>query len=140
MNQKIKEAIFYEMKKEPFARALNTELVELKDGYSLVEMVYESDKMDNIFNRAHGGALFGLIDEAFEAANQTDGTIGVALNVSVTFIASPKKGTRLRAEAKQISQTRKTASFCITVTDEDENLIATCQALGYRTGKPLPFI
>ena len=140
MNQKVKKAIFREVKKEPFARALNITLVELEDGYSVVEMVYESEEMSNIFNRAHGGALFGLIDEAFEVANQTDGTIAVALNVSVTYIASPKPGTKLRAEAKQISETKKTSSFDIKVTDEKGNLIATCQALGYRTGKPLPFI
>jgi len=140
VDQKIREAIFQAFKDEPYAKASDMKLTELDNGYSVVEMVFESAKMNNIFDRAHGGAIFGLIDGAFETANQTSGTMSVALNVSVTYIASPKPGTNLRAEAKQISETKKTANFDIKVTDEDGNLIATCQALGYRTGKPLPFI
>lgn len=140
MDQKIRAAIFKAFKAEPYARALQMELIELEDGYSVVEMVYEPAQMNNIFQRAHGGVIFGIIDGAFETANQTSGTIGVALNVSVTYIASPEPGTKLKAEAKQISETKKTACFDIKVTDGNRNLIATCQALGYRTGKPLPFI
>lgn len=84
--------------------------------------------------------LFGLIDEAFETAGQTEGTVAVALNVSVTYVSSPKPGKRLRAEARQVSRTKKTAGFDIRVTDKDGHLIATCQALAYRTGKPIPFL
>ena len=84
MDQKVRETIFEAVKKEPFARALQMELMELEDGYSVVQMIYEPEKMDNIYARAHGGAIYALIDEAFETAGQTDGTIAVALNVNVT--------------------------------------------------------
>jgi acyl-CoA thioesterase len=140
MDAKVKEAIFSAVKKEPFAQVLNIELVELKQGYSVVEMKYEPDSMNNIYNHAHGGALFGLIDEAFETASQTDGTIAVALNVNVTYVSSPEAGVRLQAEARQVSQTKKTASYDIKVSDQNGNLIATCSALAYRTGKPIPFL
>ena len=133
------EAITRAVQTEPYARALNIELVELKQGYSKVTMTYDPAKMDNIYRRAHGGAIFGLIDEAFETAGQTDGTIAVALNVNVTYIASPDPGAFLTAVARRISQTRKTANYDIRVTAND-TLIATCQALAYRTGKPIPFL
>jgi acyl-coenzyme A thioesterase PaaI-like protein len=42
MDQTVKAAIFEAVKKEPFARALQMELVDLEDGYSLVHMIYES--------------------------------------------------------------------------------------------------
>ncbi len=128
------------MKQEPFARALNIYLVDLELGYSAVEMIYNPSTMNNIFNRAHGGAIFGLIDAAFEAAGQTEGSVAVALNVSVTYISSPEPGKHLRAEAKEINRTKKTAVYDIKVTDKKGRLIATCQALAYRTGKPLPFL
>lgn len=140
MDQKVKAAIHEAVKKEPFIRALNIELVELAAGHSTVEMTYDPRRMDNIYHRAHGGALFALIDEAFETAGQTDGTIAVALNVNVTYVATPRPGARLRAEARQISQTPKTASYDIKVTDDNGSLIAACQALAYRTGKPIPFL
>jgi acyl-CoA thioesterase len=139
MDQKVSNAIYEAVKKEPFAKGMKINLVELELGYSAVEMIYDPDNMNNIYDRAHGGALYALIDEAFETAGQTDGTIAVALNVNVTYVSSPEPGVKLRAEAKRISQTKKTASYDIRVTDEKDNLIATCSALAYRTGKAIPF-
>lgn len=138
MDPKVKEAIYEAVRKEPFAHALKMELLELDQGYSLTEMTYAPELMNNIYERAHGGAIFALIDEAFETVAQTDGTIAVALNINVTYISSPEPGTRLRAEAKEISRTKKTANYDIRVTDKENRLIASCQALAYRTGKPIP--
>ena len=140
MNLAVKEAITRAVANEPFARQLDISLTALDDGYSRVEMTYDPARMDNIYRRAHGGALFGLIDEAFETAGQTDGTIAVALNVNVSYVASPEPGVRLIAEARRTSQTRKTAGYAISVHDESGRLVATCQALAYRTGKPIPFL
>jgi len=140
MDQRVKEAIIGAVKTEPFAQALNMKLVKLEDGHSVVEMVYDPKKMNNMYDRAHGGALFGLIDEALETASQTKGTIAVALNVNITYVASPQPGSKLRAEAKQVSQTKKTASFDIKITDQHGNIITICQALAYQTGTPIPFL
>ena len=140
MDEKVREAIKNAVKRETFAQALNMKLIELEDGHSVVEMIYTPENMNNMYDRAHGGALFGLIDEAFETAGQTKGTIAVALNVNITYVTSPKLGSRLRAEANRVSETQKTASFDIKITDQDGNIITTCQALAYQTGKPIPFL
>ena len=140
MDQAVKEAITRAVQTEPFARALKMELVMLEDGHSVVTMVYEPETMDNIYGRAHGGVVFALIDEAFETSCQTDGTIAVALNVSVTYVASPEPGATLRAESRRVSQTKKTAGYDIKVTDQNGRLLAICQALAFRTGKPIPFL
>jgi acyl-CoA thioesterase len=140
MDPKVKVAIETAVKKEPFAQALRMELMELAEGYSVVSMIFEPEKMNNIYARAHGGAIFALIDEAFETASQTEGTIAVALNVNVTYVSSPAPGLRLLAEARRVSQTRKTASYDIRVTDQNGQIISLCQALAFRTGKPIPFL
>ena len=140
MDEKVREAIKNAVKRETFAQALNMKLIELEDGHSVVEMIYTPENMNNMYDRAHGGALFGLIDEAFETAGQTKGTIAVALNVNIIYVTSPKPGFRLRAEANRVSETQKTASFDIKITDQDGNIITTCQALAYKTGKPIPFL
>jgi len=140
MEEKVKKAIFKAVENEPFAKALNMSLKSLDLGQSAVEMVFDPKTMSNIYDRAHGGAIFALIDEAFETASQTHGTVAVALNVNIQYIASPEPGKRLRATATEISGTRKTASYEIRVNDQDGNLIAVCQALAYRTGKPIPFL
>ena len=140
MDETVKKAITQAVKRETFAQALKMELVELEDGYSVVEMVYDPDKMDNIYNRAHGGAIYALIDEAFETAGQTDGTVAVALNVNVTYVSSPEAGAQLRAEARRLSRTNKTASYDIKVTDQNGRIVSLCQGLAFNTGKPIPFL
>ena len=140
MDAKIKSAIEKAVLRETFAQELKMELVALDEGYSVIKMPYLPSKMDNIYARAHGGAIFGLIDEAFETSAQTQGTIAVALNVNVTYVSSPKVGDVLRAESNKISSTKKTASYDIKVTNQDGEIIANCQALAYQTGKPIPFL
>lgn len=140
MDERLKQAIFRQVKQEPFARALKMELAQLEEGFSAVEMDYDAGLMDNMFSRAHGGAIFALIDEAFETVCQTVGSVTVALSVNVNYVASPETGARLRAEAREVSSTKRTASYDIKVHDQNGMLIAICQALAYRTGKPLPFL
>jgi len=140
MDPKVKEAIETAVGQEPFAKSMGIELRSLDEGYSRVEMVYDPSRQDNIYGRAHGGAVFGLIDEAFETAGQTEGTVAVAMNINVTYVASPEPGDRLAAEARRVAQTKRTATYDIKVTDGGGRLIAVCQALAYRTGKPIPFL
>jgi acyl-CoA thioesterase len=139
MDENVKQAIFRQVENEPFARKFGLKLVALDDGYSRVEMDFSAD-MENIFGMAHGGALFAVIDEAFETASNSHGTMAVALNMNVTYIASPAPGSRITAEAREFSLTPRTASYDIKVFDDGNTLIASCQALVYRKGQPLPFL
>jgi len=139
MDDRVKEAIFREVEKEPFAQKFGLKLIDLKEGYSKVEMNFTPD-MENFLGMAHGGALFALIDEAFETASNSHGTVAVALNMNITYVSPPSPGSKLIAEAQEFSRTKKTASYDIRVFDVGKNLIAFCQALVYRKGTPLPFL
>ncbi len=139
MDEQVKRAIFRQVEQEPFAQKFGLKLVDLEEGFSRVEMTYTPD-MENIFGLAHGGALFALIDEAFETASNSHGTMAVALNMTISYVSSPALGSKLTAEAKEFNQTRRTANYDIKVLDERGQLIAFCQALVYRKEKPLPFI
>lgn len=138
MDEKLRRQFHDRVQMEPFARKFGLKLVEIGPGYSRVEMKFTSD-MENLFGMAHGGALFALIDEAFETASNSHGTLAVALNMNVTYVAAAMPGAVLTAEAREISLTRKTATYEIKVRDERDALIAACQALVYRKGAPLPF-
>lgn len=139
MNEGLKKAIFDAVEAEPFAQQLGMKLVDLKLGYSRVEMDYKPEAMNNIYDRAHGGAIYSIIDEAFETACQTHGTVAVALNVNVSYTAAPEPGTRLIAEAREITRSKKIAHYDISVTDDAGRLIATAKTIAFRTGKPIPF-
>lgn len=139
MDEKIRSSIFKQVEKEPFGKKLGLKLVDVEEGYAKVEMVFSSD-LENMFGMAHGGAIFALMDEAFEVASNSHGTMAVALNMNINYLASPAKGSKLTAEAKEINKTKKTAVYDIAVTDGNNNIIAACQALVYRMEKPLPFL
>ena len=139
MDEKVKSAIFRQVEKEPFAQKFGLKLVGLDEGFSRVEMTFTPD-MENLFGRAHGGALFALIDEAFETASNSHGTVAVALNLNITYLSSPLPGSKLTAEAREFSRTRKTANYDIKVFDDRGNLTVACQALVYRRDDPLPFL
>jgi acyl-CoA thioesterase len=139
MDHKVKEAIFRKAESEPFVQKFGIKLLDLDEGYSKVEMKFTPD-MENILGMAHGGALFALIDEAFETASNSHGTVAVALNMNVTYISPPSPGSRLIAEAREFSRTHRTANYEIKVHDDQKILIASCQALVYRKGEKLPFL
>jgi acyl-CoA thioesterase len=139
MDSKVKEAIFRKVENEPFVQKFGIKLLDLEEGYSKVEMKFTPD-MENILGMAHGGALFALIDEAFETASNSHGTVAVALNMNITYISSPSLGSRLIAEAREFSRTQRTANYEIKVLDDQKNLIASCQALVYRKGEKLSFL
>jgi acyl-CoA thioesterase len=139
MDEIIRHAIERQLEKEPFGGKFGLKLVDLQEGYARIEMRFTAD-MENMFGMAHGGAIFSLIDAAFEVASNSHGTMAVALNMNINYLASPAKGALLTAEAREISKTRRTASYNIRATDDSGKLLASCQSLVYRLDKPLPFL
>jgi len=133
MNKELANAIRQRVANEPFARKMGLRLLKIEPGYALVEM----DLTDDM---AHGGAVFSLIDEAFEISCNTHGTVAVALSVTVTYHRPPTKGAVLRAESKEAYRSRNTGTYEIKVTENADTLIASCQALAYRKQEKLPFL
>jgi len=132
-------AIEKQVEKEPFARKLGLRLIELAPGHAIVEMDPQED-LTNIFGMTHGGAVFSLIDEAFEVSCNAHGTVAVALSMTVTYHRAPDQKSRLRAESVEIHRSARTGTYEIKVTDEHNALIASCTALAYRKKDKLPFI
>jgi acyl-CoA thioesterase len=138
MEEETRQAFMSKVSGEPFARLMNIRLVEVDVGYAACEMEY-TGAMENMHGMAHGGAIFSLIDEAFEVSSNSHGTIAVALNMNVTYVKPAIRNTILRAESREISKGDKTATYQITVEDRD-GLVAVCQALVYRKKTPLSFL
>src|SRR5271157_6535199 len=138
MNQDRIGAFVKSVAEEPFARFMGIRLAEVGEGYAVCEMEYR-ETMDNLHGMAHGGAIFSLIDEAFEISSNSHGTVAVALNVNMTFIKRAVKNSLLRAESKEVSKSRRTATYQITVEDS-EGLVAICQALVYRKNDEIQFL
>jgi acyl-CoA thioesterase len=125
-------------RQEPFRSMLGLEVVDIKPGCARVAMRFEP-RMENIFGMLHGGAVFSLLDEAFQLACNAHGEVAVALQLNINYLAPAAPGSRLLAEVDEVSATRKTALYTARVWQEgDGKEIARGQALAFRKGKPLP--
>jgi len=138
MEERKREFFLRKVAEEPFSRLLNIRLVDVQEGYALCEVVYTS-ALDNIHGMAHGGAIFSLIDEALDISSNSHGTVALALNMNMTYIKPAVKNGLLRAESKEVSKGRRTATYQITVEDS-EGLVAICQALVYRKADEIEFL
>ncbi|MBN2033540.1 MAG: hotdog fold thioesterase [Deltaproteobacteria bacterium] len=139
MDEPVLSAIRREVEKESFSKKMGLRLVELGLGYAVVEMIPQENNA-NIFGMTHGGAIFSLIDEAFQVSCNAHGTVAVALSMAITYYAPPGKNSTLRAESVELHRSRKTATYDIKVRDEQNTLIASCMAVAFRKNEKLPFL
>jgi acyl-CoA thioesterase len=139
MDETVLSAIQRQVKAEPYARKMGLSLIKVEPGYALVEMTPQEDT-GNIFGMTHGGAIFSLIDEAFQVSCNAHGTIAVALSMTITYHHPPDRKSVLRAESKEIHRARKTGTYEIKVSDDHDTLIASCMATAYRKKERLPFL
>lgn len=137
MSQEAVDKLRKRCQDEPYPKLLDIEVLEIEPGRARTAMTFRPD-MQNIFGKLHGGAIFSLLDEAFQLACNAHGQVAVALSLNIYYLATPDQGARLFAEAREVNATRKTALYDAEVWQEDGKKIATGQAQAYRVGHPLP--
>ena len=115
---------------DQFAKHSGIELLEVATGYAKVRMMIMDYHLNGV-NIVHGGAIFTLADFAFAVASNSHGKISVAINASISFMKATTAGV-LIAEAKELSLNSKVGNYTVTITDEDNNLIAVYQGTSYR--------
>lgn len=130
------EQIRRHMERDPFARFLGIELLELREGYSKMALTVK-DHMLNFHGLPHGGVIFSLADAAFAAACNSYGQVAVALHVDVSFLAAVEVGTCLIAEATEEHLGGRTGLYRLAVAKEDGTLIALCHGTAYRKKQSL---
>ena len=124
-------------RQEPYRQKMGIEVLDIQPGYAKVAMDF-SPELRNMFGMLHGGAVFSLLDEAFQLACNAHGEVAVALQLNINYLAPAQAGARLLAEAREINATRKTALYDCRVWQDDGRGLAAGQALAYRKGRPLP--
>lgn len=96
-------------------------------GHAVISMTLR-EEMLNGFGIAHGGMVFSLADTCFAmACNEPAGdgeTITVAQGAQIDFVRSGRAGQTLTAEAKEVSRTGRSGLYDVTVTADDEEVVA----------------
>ena len=124
-------------KKDMFIVNVGIELLEISPGYAKAKLEVE-EKHLNALKTVQGGVLFTLADIAFAAAINAHGSSAVLINANMSFVKAATKGT-LIAEAKETSISPKITTYNVDVTDDNGDIIAIYQGMGYRKKTPNDF-
>ena len=124
------------MKNDLFSQWLGITVIEVKEGYSKIQMTIRKE-MINGFGIVHGGIAFSLGDSAFAFACNNRNVLSVALDTAINFIKPVQVGDVLTAEAKELHNGKSTGLYHITITNQKEHVVAMFKGTCYRTGKNL---
>jgi acyl-CoA thioesterase len=124
------------MSHDRFSQWLGIEVLEIKEGYSKIQMAIR-DEMVNGFGIAHGGVAFSLADSALAFACNNRNNLSVALDVTITFTKAVNVGDTLTAEAKEIHNGKSTGVYLINVHNQNNEQVALFKGTCFRTNKAL---
>ena len=128
------EVIETMMRNDPFSQWMGLELDDYGAGFCKLHFTIRPDML-NGFGIVHGGVVFSAADSAFAFACNSHGRLSVALDVQISFIRSAKAGDVLFVDAKEIHLGNKTSFYEISVTNEQQEIVATFKSTAYRTSK-----
>jgi len=136
-NSTTPEAVVAHMlKHDLFSQWLGISLLEVKAGYSKIQMTVRPE-MINGFGIVHGGIAFALSDSAFAFACNNRNILSVALDTSINFIKPVQVGDLLTAEATELHNGKSTGLYQIRVYNQNNHLVALFKGTCYRTHKSL---
>lgn len=131
-----KQVVDKMMRDDLFSQWLGIEVLEVREGYSKIQMTVRKE-MINGFGIVHGGIAFSLSDSAFAFACNNRNNLSVALDTAINFTKPVHVGDVLTAEAKEIHNGKSTGLYHITVTNQRDHTVALFKGTCFRTAKPL---
>lgn len=122
---------------DAFSRWLGVEVLEVAAGRAVLRMTVRPE-MVNGFGTAHGGIVFAFADSALAFCTNSDGTISVALDCTISYPAAVRPGDVLIATGVRETTTNKIGFASVTVRNQDNVVVGHFRGTVYRTHKPLP--
>jgi acyl-CoA thioesterase len=115
---------------DTFSQRIGVKLIELLPGFARATLSI-TDETINIYQMAHGGAIFSIADQACEAAGNSFGEPAVALQQNIHFLAAGKSGDLLGATAKVAHRSNRIGLIEFEVRNQEGLLIAKGQQVIY---------
>ncbi|MFZ4769474.1 MAG: hydroxyphenylacetyl-CoA thioesterase PaaI [Ferruginibacter sp.] len=130
------KVVAHMMQHDLFSQWLGIEVLEIKEGYSKIKMAIRPE-MINGLGIVHGGVAFSMADSCFAFACNNRNVLSVALDTSINFTKPVHVGDILTAEAKELHNGKSTGLYHITITNQNDHVVALFKGTCFRTNKPL---
>ena len=122
------------MSQDLFSKWLGIEILEIKEGYSKITMTVRNE-MINGLGVVHGGIAFSFADSCFAFACNNRNVLSLALDTSINFLKPIHVGDVLVAESVEIHNGKSTGLYHISITNQNNKLVAIFKGTCYRTSK-----
>lgn len=119
---------------DKFSEWLDIKVSEIGAGYSKVTCTIRPEMLNGL-GTVHGGITFSIADSAFAFACNSENNLSVALDVHISFTRAGWAGDVFTAEAKELHTGKKTSIYDITVTNQNNEVVALFKGTAFRTGK-----
>lgn len=123
-------------KGDRFAALVGARLVEVREGYSRVELEVGEEHI-NAAGVCQGGVIFTMADFAFAAVANSRGIVTLGISNTITFISSAKLGDHLVAECVEVVNHHRLPYCEIKVTNQEGAVVAAVTGLAYRLKKEI---
>jgi len=131
-----KQVVEKMMRDDLFSQWLGISVIEIKEGYSKIKMTVRPE-MINGFGIVHGGVAFSLADSCFAFACNNRNVLSVALDTSINFTKPVHPGDVLTAEAKELHNGKSTGLYHVSITNQNDHMVALFKGTCFRTNKTL---
>jgi acyl-CoA thioesterase len=109
-------------KKDKFSANAGIQIIETKPGYAKCNMLVTENHLNGI-GVLMGGATFTLADFTFSLAANGYGVVAISQNANISYMHRCNQGI-VTAIATEISRNNRIGLYGVSVTDEDNQLIA----------------
>lgn len=128
------ETAQYMLNQDYFSQWMGIKLIEVREKYCLIEMPIK-EEMINGLKTVHGGITFAFADSALAFSSNNTNDASVALNCMISFTKAVRMGDTLVAESILMADTKKTAVYDITITNQHKVMVATFRGTVYKIDK-----
>ena len=133
--QQLAEACVAELyDRDPASRDLGMKIAAVKPDYAEVTMPVRADML-NGHATCHGGFVFAVADSAFAFACNSRNHATVASGCTIDYVAPAREGDLLTATAEMRTRKGRLGVYDITVTNQNDEVIAYFRGKSYQIGK-----
>jgi acyl-CoA thioesterase len=132
--EQAKEIVDKMYNNDPMSQWLGIERLLDEPGQSRLRMVVRSEML-NGFAIAHGSITYALADSALAFASNSHGLQAVSVETSISHLAPVMAGDTLRTEVEEVSLTKRTGIYLVSVFNQKDQRVALFKGVVHRTEK-----
>lgn len=120
-----------------FNKEIGMVVTEMKDGFARLELEIDYARHGNPIGSVHGGVIFALADSAGGIAAASKGSYVTTVTGNINYLNPAIQVKKLIATTREVKAGKNILVYDVTVTEENEKVIAECRMTYYSLHKPI---